>query len=114
MRQYAPVAQAVVLGGLALGLMSGVIPARAADDLVAKAKKLIGEATTGLVASNKPKTPELELTIDDFEPVTGWVGPKTPVKAPENKKIVAISCATVAPFCANVTQGAVEAAKALG
>ena len=28
--------------------------------------------------------------------------------------MVAISCATVAPFCANVTQGAVEAAKALG
>jgi ribose transport system substrate-binding protein len=115
MRQYAPTAHAVVLGGLALGLMSGMIPAHAADDqLVAKAKKLVGEATTGLVASNKPKTPELELTIDDFEPVTGWVGPKTPVQAPEKKKIVAISCATVAPFCANVTQGAVEAAKALG
>ena len=115
MRQYAAMAHAVVLGGVALSLLSGVMPARAADDqLVAKAKKLVGEATTGLVASNKPKTPELDLTIDDFEPVTGWVGPKTPVRAPEHKKVVAISCATVAPFCANVTQGAVEAAKALG
>ena len=93
MRQYTSMAHAVVLGSLALGLLSCVTPARAADDqLVAKAKKLVGEATSGLVASTKPKTPELELTIDDFAPVTGWVGPKTPVKAPENKKIVAISC----------------------
>ena len=67
-----------------------------------------------MVAATDPKKPELELTIDDFKPVTGWVGPKTSAKAPEHKKVVAISCATVAPFCANVTQGAVEAAKALG
>src|ERR1700721_4107908 len=87
---------------------------RADDQLVAKAKKLVSEATSGLVASIHPKKPELELTIDDFQPVTGWVGPQTSAKAPEHKKIVAIACVTVAPFCANVTQGAVEAAKALG
>ena len=90
-------------------------PAQASDDqLVAKAKKLVEQATSGLVAPIDPKKPELELTIDDFRPVTGWVGPKSSAKAPEHKKVIAISCATVAPFCANVTEGAVEAAKALG
>lgn len=82
--------------------------------MLAKAKALVALATAGLVATKDPKKPELELTLDDFVPVTGWVGPKSSAKAPEHKKIVAISCATVAPFCANVTQGAVEAAKALG
>ena len=79
-----------------------------------KPRSWSGKRSAGLVATTDPKKPELELTIDDFQPVTGWVGPKTSAKAPEHKKIVAISCATVAPFCANVTQGAVEAAKALG
>jgi len=60
MRQYTPAAYAVVLASLALGLLSAVTPVRAADDqLVAKAKKLVGEATSGLVASTKPKTPSL-------------------------------------------------------
>ena len=100
---------------VALSLVSGATPVSAADDeLVVKAKKVVSEAINGLVATTNPKKSELELTIDDFQPVTGWVGPKSPVKAPEHKKVVAISCATVAPFCANVTQGAVEAAKALG
>jgi ribose transport system substrate-binding protein len=114
MRKYLALGSAAVLGVTALSLYVAT-PVRAAEDeLVAKAKKLVGQAIEGLVATTNPKKPELELTIDDFQPVTGWVGPKTSAKAPEHKKVVAISCATVAPFCANVTQGAVEAAKALG
>jgi ribose transport system substrate-binding protein len=87
---------------------------RADEQFVAKAKNLVNEAVTGLVATTNPTKPELELTIDDFKPVEGWVGPKTSAKAPEHKKIVAIACVTVAPFCDNVTKGAVEAATALG
>ena len=87
-------------------------PAKA--DPVAAAKALMEQAKTGLVAPKDSKKPELTLTIDDFAPVTDWPGPKTSPKAPEHKKIIAISCATVAPFCANVSQGSVEAAKALG
>ena len=78
------------------------------------AKELIESAKTALIAVKDPKKPELELTIADFAPMKEWPGPNTVVKAPEHKKIVAIACATVAPFCANVTQGSVEAAKALG
>jgi ribose transport system substrate-binding protein len=78
------------------------------------AKELIESAKTGLVASKDAKKPELELTIGDFAPMKDWPGPKAVVKAPEHKKVVAIACATVAPFCANVTNGSVEAAKALG
>ena len=115
MKKYLAFGSALVLGVAALSLLASTTSVSAADDeLVIKAKKLVGEAISGLVAATDPKKPELELTIDDFKPVTGWVGPKTSAKAPEHKKVVAISCATVAPFCANVTQGAVEAAKALG
>jgi ribose transport system substrate-binding protein len=104
-----------ILGMAVLSTMVRTTPVSAADDeLIIKAKKLVGEAINGLVATTNPTKPELELTIDDFQPVTEWVGPKSSAKAPEKKKIVAISCATVAPFCANVTEGAVEAAKALG
>ena len=85
-----------------------------ADDGLAAAKAIVEQAKAGLVAPKDPKKSELELTIDDFAPVKDWPGPKTSAKAPEHKKIVAISCATVAPFCANVAQGSVEAAKALG
>ena len=85
-------------------------PAQAFDS----AKELIESAKTALIAVKDPKKPELELTIADFAPMKEWPGPNTVVKAPQHKKIVAIACATVAPFCANVTQGSVEAAKALG
>lgn len=113
MKKVAVLSLAAMLGGMVMiGAAGG---AHAGDDqIVAKSKKLVGEAINGLVAPTDPKKPELELTIDDFKPVTGWVGPKTSAKAPEHKKIIAIACATVAPFCANITQGAVEAAKALG
>ena len=102
------------LAALGVAFAMGGGPARAGSDVLASAKALIAQAQKGLVAPKDPKKPELELTIDDFAPVTDWPGPKTSVKAPAHKKIVAISCATVAPFCANVSQGAVEAAKALG
>lgn len=95
-------------------LVAGTGPSRSETDLIASAKALIEHAKTGLVAAKNTKKPELELTIADFAPMTEWAGPQTSAKAPERKKVVAIACATVAPFCANVTQGAVEAAKALG
>jgi ribose transport system substrate-binding protein len=97
----------------AIGMASGSAGA-ADDELVTKSKAIVEQAINGLVAASDPTKPELSNTIDDFKPVEGWVGPTTPVQAPENKKVVVISCATVAPFCANVANGAVEAAKALG
>ena len=107
---------AVLASLVALGaaLALGAPPAKAGSETLTAAKKLIEQAKAGLVAAKDPKKPELELTIDDFVPVTDWPGPKTSAKAPEHKKIIAISCATVAPFCANVSLGSVEAAKALG
>ena len=95
-------------------LVAGTGPSRSQADLVSSAKALIDHAKSGLVAAQDPKKPELQLTIADFAPMTEWAGPKTSAKAPEHKRVVAIACATVAPFCANVAQGAVEAAKALG
>lgn len=106
--------QSLMAGTAALGLAVVLAPSAQAADKVAAAKALIEKAKSGLVAPKDPTKPELELTIEDFIPVTDWPGPKTSAKAPEHKKIVAISCATVAPFCANVSQGSVEAAKALG
>ena len=71
MRKYLALGSAVVLGVAALSLYVAT-PVRAADDeLVAKAKKLVGQAIEGLVATTNPNKPELELTIDDFQPVTG-------------------------------------------
>lgn len=95
-------------------LIAGTGPSRAQADLVSSARALIEQAKAGLVAAKDPKKPELQLTIADFAPMAEWAGPTTSVKAPEHKKVVAIACATVAPFCANVAQGAIEAAKALG
>lgn len=109
--------QPAALRGVAAGavlVLLGVPSARAEKDPLQAAKALIQHAESGLVAATDPKKPELELTISDFAPMTGWPGPKTSAHAPEHKKIVAIACATVAPFCANVAQGSVEAAKALG
>jgi len=102
------------LAALGVAFAAGGTPARAGSDGLASAKALVEQAEKGLVAPKDPKKSELALTIDDFAPVSDWPGPKTSAKAPEHKKIVAISCATVAPFCANVSQGSVEAAKALG
>ena len=102
------------LTALSVATALAAIPARAETNTLQAAKTLIQQAESGLVAARDPKKPELELTIADFAPMTEWSGPKTSAVAPQHKKIVAISCATVAPFCANVSQGAVEAAKALG
>ena len=102
----------MAITGLIATLATGA--AKAGNDPVAAAKALIEQAKTGLVAPKDPQKPELDLTIDDFAPVTDWTGPKEAFKAPEHKKIFGIACATVAPFCANVTNGIVEAGKALG
>ena len=106
--------QSLLASAAAFGLAAVVAAPAQAGDQIAAAKALIEKAKSGLVAPKDPTKPELELTIEDFVPVTDWPGPKTSAKAPEHKKIIAISCATVAPFCANVSQGSVEAAKALG
>lgn len=98
----------------AAAVTAGHSQASADDELVEKAKALVQQAVDGLVAASDPTKTELLNTIDDFQPVEGWVGPTEAVDAPENKKVVVISCATVAPFCANVARGAVEAAEALG
>jgi ribose transport system substrate-binding protein len=83
-------------------------------ELVAQAKKVVAAGTKGLVAASNPAKPELQLDVSDFLPVKSWTGPKEKAVAPKGKKVVVISCATVAPACANLAYGAVHAAKALG
>ena len=73
---------------------------------------MIVAAKSGLVAARDPTKLELQLTLADFAPMAGWPGAKTLAKAPQSKKIIAISWAPVAPFCANIAKGAVEAAQA--
>src|SRR5581483_11550474 len=84
------------------------------DALVAAAKKVVAAGTTGLVAAKDPSKPELKLDVSDLAPVKSWTGPKEKAIAPKGKKVEVISCATVAPACANLAMGAVHAAKALG
>ena len=101
------------VGPLLAGLALVAGSAQAAEGFKS-AEALIAAAKSGLVAVRDSTKPELQLTIADFAPMTQWPGPKTSANAPQHKKIVAISCATVAPFCANVAKGSVEAAQALG
>jgi ribose transport system substrate-binding protein len=85
------------------------------SEVVAPAKEIVAAGVKGLVAAKDPATPELELDpLHDFEPVTKWTGPTEPVKAPANKNVQVISCATVAPACRNLAMGAVHGAQALG
>ena len=85
------------------------------SQVVASAKAVVDAGTKGLVASNDPSTPELQLDpLSDFAPVTKWTGPTEPVKAPANKNVQVISCATVAPACRDLANGAVHGAQALG
>jgi ribose transport system substrate-binding protein len=85
------------------------------SEVVAPAKAVVDAGVKGLVAAKDPATPELELDpLTDFEPVTKWTGPTEPVKAPANKNVQVISCATVAPACRDLARGAVHAAQALG
>jgi ribose transport system substrate-binding protein len=82
---------------------------------VASAKAVVDAGVKGLVAAKDPSTPELQLDpLSDFAPVTKWTGPTEPVKAPANKNVQVISCATVAPACRDLANGAVHAAQALG
>ena len=85
------------------------------SSVVSQAQAVVDAGVKGLVAAKDPETPELELDpLTDFEPVTDWTGPTEPAKAPENKNVQVISCATVAPACRDLANGAVNAAKALG
>ncbi len=65
-----------VLFGLSAALvvatfMSESASVRADEQFVAKAKNLVNEAVSGLVATTNPTKPELELSIDDFSPSQG-------------------------------------------
>ena len=83
--------------------------------MLASAKAVVDAGVKGLVAAKDPSTPELQLDpLSDFAPVTKWTGPTEPVKAPANKNVQVISCATVAPACRDLANGAVHAAQALG
>jgi ribose transport system substrate-binding protein len=83
--------------------------------VLASAKAVVDAGVKGLVAAKDPAKPELELDpLSDFEPVTKWTGPTEPVDAPANKNVQVISCATVAPACRDLANGAVHAAQALG
>src|SRR5439155_975324 len=82
--------------------------------LVAAAKRVANWAVTGLVAPKDPSKNQLQLDVSDFVKVTKWTGPTEPSKAPTGKKVVVISCASVAPACKNNAVGAVHAAQALG
>jgi ribose transport system substrate-binding protein len=79
------------------------------------AQTVVDAGVKGLVAAKDPATPELELDpLTDFAPVTKWTGPTEPAKAPAGKNVQVISCATVAPACRDLANGAVHAAQALG
>jgi ribose transport system substrate-binding protein len=83
--------------------------------MLASAKAVVDAGVKGLVAAKDPSTPELQLDpLTDFVPVTKWTGPTEPVKAPANKNVQVISCATVAPACRDLANGAVHGAQALG
>lgn len=83
--------------------------------MVASAKAVVDAGVGGLVAAKDPATPELKLDpLSDFAAVTKWTGPTEPVKAPDNKNVQVISCATVAPACRDLANGAVHGAQALG
>ena len=83
--------------------------------MVASAKAVVDAGVQGLVAAKDPATPELKLDpLSDFAAVTKWTGPTEPVKAPANKNVQVISCATVAPACRDLANGAVHGAQALG
>jgi ribose transport system substrate-binding protein len=84
------------------------------DALVAEAKRVVAAGVNGLVAAKDPAKPELKLDVTDMIKVTRWTGPTEPAQAPSGKKVVVISCATVAPACRNLALGSVNAAKALG
>jgi len=86
----------------------------ASSPLVAQAKQVVQQGTSGLIAAKNPAEAELALGPPDLVPVTGWIGPTQKALAPKGKKVIVISCATVAPACANLGYGAVHAAQALG
>jgi ribose transport system substrate-binding protein len=83
-------------------------------DIVSQAKAVVAAGTNGLIAAKDASKPELTFKITDFAPVKSWTGPTEKAIAPKAKKVAVISCATVAPACANLAYGAVNAAKALG
>jgi ribose transport system substrate-binding protein len=104
-------------GGDDSGGSSGTTSASsgAEDSTVAAAQSVVDAGVKGLVAAKDPAKPELELDpLTDFEPVTEWTGPTEPAKAPAGKNVQVISCATVAPACRDLANGAVNGAKALG
>ena len=79
--------------------------------VVSGAKALVAKGVNGLISANKA---ENKITLGDWSSTPGWIGPPNAVKAPKHKKIYAIACASVAPFCDDITKGVVEAAKKLG
>jgi len=88
---------------------------REQSEVVAPAKQVVADGVKGLVAAKDPAKPELQLDpFKDFEAVTEWTGPTEPAKAPANKNVQVISCATVAPACRNLAMGAVHGAEAIG
>ena len=95
----------------AAGANSPQASAAANDPVVADAQKLIKEGTDGLIIAKKA---EPDIALSDWQSTAGWVGPPSAVKAPKHKKIYAIACASVAPFCDDISKGVVEAAKAVG
>lgn len=104
-----------ITAGAAMAIPAGthaLTGARGTDPkLVADAKALVAKGVNGLVSANKP---EGSITLPDWRSTPGWIGPPNAVKAPAHKKIYAIACASVAPFCDEITKGVVEAAKNLG
>jgi ribose transport system substrate-binding protein len=105
---------AVAVSVMPFGAAASPKRAAADDDIVAQAKAVVAAGTKGLVAAKNASKPELTFKITDFAPVKRWTGPTEKAIAPKGKKVVVISCATVAPACANLAYGAVNAAKAIG
>lgn len=81
------------------------------SEAVVDAQSVIDMATSGLIVADKP---EASITAKDWVTASTFTGPPDPVKAPAGKKIYAIACASVAPFCDEVTKGVVDAAEDVG
>jgi ribose transport system substrate-binding protein len=98
-------------GGAGKGATSDTTKGTTDPAVITGAKKLVADATAGMVYAPKP---ENQISLADWQRVTEWVGPKSTPAPPKGKKVYVVACAAVAPFCNDVAQGAVDAAKAVG
>jgi ribose transport system substrate-binding protein len=75
---------------------------------------LFGTLAIPAGASGKVSLATYAAQLKAGEAAAKWAGPTTPAKAPKHMKIVIVTCDETLQGCKNLTQGTVDAAKALG